>query len=69
MASSIPVKYQLLSKSIWSIDVTLTGTTILDQSGPRDNGNKGNSALSRTGASPSDTVLCHTQDFVSATVG
>ena len=38
MASNIPIKYELfLNRSIWLIDRTLTGTTILGQSGPGSN--------------------------------
>ena len=51
--------------SILSIDKTLTGTTILGQSGPGSNGNERllhTPQISRTGASSSDNVSYHTQD-------
>ena len=47
------------ARSIWPIDGTLTGTSTLGLSKPRSNGNKGilhTFQISRTGASPSDTV-------------
>ena len=40
----------------------LTGTTNPGQSGPESNGNDG--VNSRTGASSSDAVYCHTQNTV-----
>ena len=53
------------SSFIWSIDETLRGTTTLDQSGPGSNGNEGLLHIpqsSKTEASPSDAVCCHTQE-------
>ena len=44
---------------------TLTGTTTPNQSEPEGDGNKEEfhiPQISWTGASPSDAVLCHTQD-------
>ena len=41
MASSIPIKYELLSnRSIWILDTTQTGTTTPYQSGTGINGNE-----------------------------
>ena len=42
---------------MWPTDVTLTGSTTPDQSGPKSNGNEG--VLHRTGTSPSDTVVSY----------
>ena len=50
---------------IWPKDGALTCTTTVNQSGPRNNGNEGvlhTPKISRNGALPSDTVLCHSQD-------
>ena len=49
------------------IDLTPTGMIILGQSGPSSNSNEGVlhiSQSSRSEASPSDAVQCHTQDSV-----
>ena len=35
------ISSEWLNSSIWSIDGTLTGTTVPDQSGPRSNSNEG----------------------------
>ena len=54
-----------MNNSIWPIEETLTGTTTLNQNGHGSNGNEGEFHIwqsSRIGASPSGTVLYHTQD-------
>ena len=54
-----------MNSSIWPIDQTLTSTANLGQSGPGSNSNEyvlHFAQSSRTGASPSDEVKCHTQD-------
>ena len=51
-----------LNNSIWSIDETLIGTTTQGQSGPGSNGSEGELHIhqsSRSGASPSDSLVSH----------
>ena len=67
MALSIPLEYkQVLNRSIWSIDGTLTGNTKPEsQSGPGSNSNQGLPyALpsSKTGTSPSNAVSYNVKD-------
>ena len=50
---------EFLNRSIWYIDETLTGTTTQGRNETGSNGNEGvphTPPISRTGASPSDTV-------------
>ena len=52
--------------SIWSFDGILTGTNTSGKSGPGSNGNEGVLHISQnswTGASSSDAVYCHIQEF------
>ena len=68
METSIPIIYKyFLNRHIWTINETLTGTTNLSQSGSWSNCNEEehySSKTSRTGASPSDSILYHTQDAI-----
>ena len=55
-----------LNSSVWPIDRTIAGTIHLGQSVPGSNGKKEVlhfPKISRTGASPSDAIKCHTQNI------
>ena len=56
------------SSSIWPIDTTVSGATILDQSEPRSNGNEGvlciSQSFSITGASASDFLVSYAEHLL-----
>ena len=53
----------MANSSIWHIDRTLSGATILSQSGPRSNANEGKLHIPQSssipGASPSDSLVSY----------
>ena len=56
---------QIIYKYIWAKGGTLTKSTAMGHIGPGSNGNElslHSSQISRSGASPPDALLCHTQD-------